>query len=43
MGANLTIVAELEGPGHMVICPALTAHLLLLRSHCESLEPDYEP
>lgn len=44
MGVKVTIVVEPERPGHVVISLALTAHhLLLLRSHCQSLEPDYEP
>ena len=43
-GVNVTIVVEPEGPGQVVISPALTEHLLLLsRSHCQGLEPDYEP
>lgn len=42
VAVNVTVVVGPEGPGHLVISLALTAHLLF-RSHRQSLEPDYEP
>lgn len=42
VAVNVTVVVGPEGPGHLVISLALTAHLFF-RSHRQSLEPDYEP